>query len=276
MIKIRTETGALLTLKTVIFPGGELHPTISNEFGYSFHELTLEAYLYKPEDIFELLLVHDALRRLYPSTPFKLLCPYLPYARQDRVANTGEALSLKVVSDLINWMHFESVEVWDVHSDVSLALLDRVVNVTPKGWLSRANIDWKNTILVAPDAGAQKKVRALSKLFDCEMITATKVRDTKTGEITDTTINEPGWTEKNFLIVDDICDGGRTFLELSKKIKGFQTSMDRGVDRGTVSLYVTHGIFSRGYSELFKAFYMIYCPHIWPGFQPEQQLRKLI
>lgn len=269
MIKIRTETGALLTLKMVRFPGGEIHPTISNEFGYSFHELTFEAHLYKPEDIFELLLVHDSARRMFPSLPFKLLCPYLPYARQDRVANTGEALSVKVMCDLINWMHFESVEVWDVHSDVSLALLERVVNITPKGWLSRANIDWKNTILVAPDAGAQKKVRELAKVFDCGLVTAIKCRDTKTGEITHTEVTmDQKKTDKNFLIVDDICDGGRTFIELARLLSPITT--------GKLNLYITHGIFSNGFNELSKWFNTIYSPHIWSNESHRQISRQLL
>lgn len=271
MIKIRNgDTGQLFPFKVTNFPGGELHPVFGDiEANGSSTFITIEAYLYKPEDIVELLMVHDALRRKYMFTPFKLLCPYLPYARQDRVANTGEALSVKVMCDLINWMHFETVEVWDVHSDVALALLDRVVNITPKGWLSRANIDWKNTILVAPDAGAQKKVQSLAKVFDCEMITATKVRDTKTGEITETSVNISGKKSKSFLIVDDICDGGRTFVTLARLLNPLTF--------GNIGLYVTHGIFSNGFEDLTTDIGIIMCPHIWPDIDKGYQniLRRL-
>jgi ribose-phosphate pyrophosphokinase len=44
--------------------------------------------------------------------------------------------------------------------------------------------------------------------------------------------------KKDFLIVDDICDGGRTFIELAKVLRPWTT--------GKIYLYVTHGIFSNG------------------------------
>ena len=72
------------------------------------------------------------------------------------------------------------------------------------------------------------------------MLTATKVRNTITGEITGTRLDDPDQSAKgrDCLIVDDICDGGRTFIELAKVIR------QQGPARGY--LYVTHGIFSNG------------------------------
>ena len=54
---------------------------------------------------------------------------------------------------------------------------------------------------------------------------------------------------KNCLIVDDICDGGRTFTDLAKKLN----------DKGAKELYlfVSHGIFSKGYDELLGHFNVI-------------------
>jgi ribose-phosphate pyrophosphokinase len=49
--------------------------------------------------------------------------------------------------------------------------------------------------------------------------------------------------DHNFLIVDDICDGGRTFIELAKVL--------RPLTNGSIFLYVTHGIFSQGL-DVFK------------------------
>ena len=44
--------------------------------------------------------------------------------------------------------------------------------------------------------------------------------------------------DKKVLIVDDICDGGRTFIELAKVLRA------KGAE--TVDLYTTHGIYSKG------------------------------
>mgnify|MGYP000559891090 CR=1 FL=1 len=59
----------------------------------------------------------------------------------------------------------------------------------------------------------------MRKQFEIEnIVVASKHRDIKTGKITSTEV--PGLSTedgaKQFYIVDDICDGGRTFIELAK------------------------------------------------------------
>ena len=54
-----------------------------------------------------------------------------------------------------------------------------------------------------------------------------------------------------YIIVDDICDGGRTFIELAKAIHGSRPTAE-------VYLVVTHGIFSNGLYELSKEITKIY------------------
>lgn len=49
-------------------------------------------------------------------------------------------------------------------------------------------------------------------------------------------------TDKTVMILDDICDGGRTFIEAVKHLR------EAGAKR--VELYVTHGIFSKGVENL--------------------------
>jgi ribose-phosphate pyrophosphokinase len=108
-------------------------------------------------------------------------------------------------------------------------------------------------VLVSPDAGAYKKVFDVAKEFNIEkIITATKVRDMKTGNILHTEI--PVLDQHNdlkYIIIDDICDGGRTFVELAKAIKA-------GRPTAKIYLIVTHGIFSNGYSQLGEHFEQIY------------------
>jgi ribose-phosphate pyrophosphokinase len=54
-----------------------------------------------------------------------------------------------------------------------------------------------------------------------------------------------------YVIIDDICDGGRTFVELAKAMKE---------SRPTAKIYliVTHGIFSAGFDTLNQYFEGIY------------------
>jgi ribose-phosphate pyrophosphokinase len=79
------------------------------------------------------------------------------------------------------------------------------------------------------------------------------VRDIKTGKILRTEI--PTLDQHNdlkYVIVDDICDGGRTFVELAKAIHDSRPT-------AKVYLVVTHGIFSAGFGELNNHFPQIFC-----------------
>ena len=107
--------------------------------------------------------------------------------------------------------------------------------------------------LVSPDAGAYKKIFDVAKKFNIEnIITATKVRDIRSGNIIRTeipTLNQHD--DLKYVIIDDICDGGRTFIELAKAIKGSRPT-------AKVYLVVTHGIFSAGFEQLNQYFEGIY------------------
>jgi ribose-phosphate pyrophosphokinase len=249
--------------ESFIFSGGERHVRL---FDYSHLRafpdagcpIRITAHLRSNEAIMELLLVCDALRRLYPDNKLRLRCPYLPYARQDRVMQMGESLALKVLCSLVNDLSFEKIEVWDVHSDVGLALLEG--NVEHKGCemfvpLVPAVYYPEDVVLVAPDAGASKKVSKVARAMGKPMVQASKKRDTRDGSITATEVFSEHIGGRNFLIVDDICDGGRTFIELAKVL--------RPLTDGKIFLYVTHGIFSKGVEPFRGLIDGIYCPNIF-------------
>jgi ribose-phosphate pyrophosphokinase len=110
--------------------------------------------------------------------------------------------------------------------------------------------------LVSPDAGAYKKVFDVAKEFGIEtIITASKVRDVKTGKILRTevpvTVYDAG---KTFVIVDDICDGGRTFVEIAKAIQSTLSISSVSAEPYKIYLVVTHGIFSAGFETLGEYF----------------------
>lgn len=240
--------------KFIKFSGGEIQPTVSN---YGHGMLWIKAHITSSNDIMDLLLTVNAIRQVSPNEKIHLSCPYLPYARQDRVMEKGEALGVKVMCDLINSMNFETVEVWDAHSDVALALLNNVTNFGPETFVQQIPVTKANTILVAPDAGAIKKVFKVAKGLGFEMVTASKHRSTEDGSITDTEVHSGHVGNKDFLIVDDICDGGRTFIELAKKLKPLTD--------GRILLYVTHGIFSKGIKPLEDLFDGIYVAKPFPN-----------
>lgn len=235
----------LLTYDTFTFSGGEEHIRFGTEPADDIETIKITVKLTDSSSILKLILAVDALRRKYgPKVSIELISPYFPYARQDRVCVEGEALGAHVMANLINTLGFDQVTIWDAHSDVSPALLNNVTNI-PQGVIIERHAELaqrlrdKKLTLVSPDAGATKKTQNVAKFFGggIEVMQADKVRDLKTGEITHTSIHGDV-ANKDVLIVDDICDGGRTFIELAKVLKEKQC--------GSISLYVTHGIFSKG------------------------------
>lgn len=184
-----------------------------------------------------------------------LFVPYFLGARSDRKFVEGGSNYLKdVICPIINMQNFESVTVLDPHSDVLEACLKNFKKESNSHFIKCAlsKIDNKNgaqdrVVLVSPDAGAYKKIFDVAREFGIsKVITATKVRDLKTGKILHTEI--PTLDQHNdlkYVIIDDICDGGRTFIELAKAIQGSRPSAE-------IYLIVTHGIFSAGLYELSK------------------------
>lgn len=236
------------------FPAGESLIRIDTPIDYTRLEKDLAGLItvkFKGNgDLIDLLMLTDAARRKWPGIKLSLCMDYLPYARQDRVCNPGEALSVKVVADLINGQNYERIYCKDIHSEVGNALLDRLVhtnmNTLAAPLLAKLGRD---VILVSPDAGANKKVFAFAKEHAYpDVLRADKTRNPSTGEITGTALMPAprNYEAHDFLILDDICDGGRTFIELAKVLQ--KTFRPRAI-----FLYVTHGIFSKG-ADVFEGF----------------------
>lgn len=230
------------------FPGGEVNPRLPKGLKAPMNVI---AWLETSDDIMALILTFDALRRQYGKDVFcKLTIPYYPYARQDRVCNSGEALSKEVLFKLItSHCHF-NFTTYDVHSNTN-----KVNNITMLDIAKRLQPQFSDdTILVAPDAGSTEKVKELAEHYSLDWIQATKDRCLETGKLSGFSFETElkcDFSNKHLLIVDDICDGGGTFNGLAAVLK-------KHLSPKTLSLYVTHGIFSRGFDELEESFDHLY------------------
>lgn len=213
------------------------------------------------KDLEIIIAANQALREFSYVENVKLNVPYFLGARSDRKFEAGTSNYLKtVICPIINAQNFSRVTVLDPHSDVLEACLNNYHKHNNHRLVKDAltKIDNKDgaqsrICLVSPDAGAYKKIFDVAKEFKIDnIITASKVRDVKTGKILRTEI--PTLDQHNdikYVIIDDICDGGRTFIELAKAIKGSRPT-------AKVYLIVTHGIFSAGFKELSQYFEGIY------------------
>lgn len=232
--------GMIISDKTVHFSGGEVQLVMPSDLIGDNNFVEAEI---KCSDGIMLLM---QLASVMGDKKDNLYLGYLPYSRYDRVEESHDALSLKVFCNLINSLGFSNVVVDDCHSDVGVALLNNCTNM-PQHDLVMAlvpNLEQYEAI-VAPDAGSIKKAQKLASILQIPLLKCDKVRDFKTGRIVDFSVDVDkvrGLT--NILIVDDICDGGGTFVGLANMLHNHIPVID---------LYVTHGIFSKGIDNLVGA-----------------------
>lgn len=194
-------------------------------------------------------LVHVAqLKTLLDSYDIKttLKMPYLPYARQDKHVSNETTFALRTFARLVNAMGpWARVEVVDAHNNARAHLIDALDDVSARNQISDALTKTSANMIMFPDNGAMN--RYFAYFHDGPpYATAYKTRNQATGEITGMSLDYKIQSTKGIvLIVDDLCDGGRTFVEAAK--------LAYAVGATAVHLYVTHGIFSNGLGPLREA-----------------------
>lgn len=250
-----------------VFKGGEVNVVIPENVisalqprsNYAPVIVQVRASLTDSNKLMALMLVVDAIRRVNPEACITAVIPYFPYARQDRVCNPGEALSVSVVAGMINSLNLNCVEIVDPHSGVTPALIKNVQVRDQAYYMNKVrarladSVSPKDVWLMAPDQGAYKKVLDLVAPNNfAGFMHAIKERDPKTMEIKQVKI-QGDVQGKHILVVDDICDGGRTFLELGAILREQKAA--------SIRLFVTHGIFSYGTKKLCEMYDEVITTH---------------
>lgn len=228
--------------KQMLFPDGQPHVTLSEDV--QDKEVRIRCRLQHALDFIELLLLKDVLENQGVEA-IDLDILYMSGARMDRRIDDRQPFTLWVYAKLVADAGFRHIRVLDPHSDVATALLgaEAYYPISQIAQLLRDPL-FKNVVIVAPDAGATKRVATILQQIGAKppVIQGLKHRDIATGKLSGFEVATQGISlgGKHCLIIDDICDGGGTFTGLSHVLKNLGASV--------VDLYVTHGIFSKGTS----------------------------
>lgn len=176
---------------------------------------------------------------------------YLPYGRQDKeiLADKGDLMSvetfaLRTFATILNNMNFFKIKCMDPHSDVAQKLIKNLHVVSPEPFIAIAKKQTDSTFFCYPDKGAVAKYKKMFPVHPYAF--GEKTRNQQTGEIVSydlVTLYSP--KDSTVLIVDDICDGGMTFIKLAEMLKK--------AGAREINLFITHGIFSKGTEPLFAA-----------------------
>ena len=240
-------------------------PVKINDYIIINHPVQIKARLNNFKDLELIICATKSLRNLGVKE-IHLYTPYFLGSRSDRKFEEGSNNYLKdVICPIINSLNFESVTVIDPHSDVLEACLNNfkkidnlnLINFSLSNLYDMSKILLNNEfILVSPDAGANKKIFKIAEQigYKRDIITCSKYRDEQ-GKLT--RINVPlEFSGKDLIIIDDICDGGATFINIAKTIRN---RVHNSVKQPKIYLIVTNGIFSKGFKELNQYFDDIYC-----------------
>ena len=249
-----------INYKVSKFPDGQQSITITSGIYNENVPVLIKSRLNSFMDLELIICATQCLKEMGVKN-ISLYIPYCIGGRSDRKFVDGGINYIKtVIAPILNSQNYKEVIILDSHSDILEACINNFKKNTNVDLVRFALslIDNKDgaqgrTAFISPDAGALKKIYDLAKIFKAENVTtASKVRDVLTGNIVRTelpTMNLDGIEQ--FVIIDDICDGGRTFIELAKVIKQ-ETNKP-------IYLIVSHGIFSAGIGELNIYFSGIFC-----------------
>ena len=241
MIKL-ISGGREVKFETTVFPDGtsQVWKVDKNEFDEADENYIL--WLFENEA--ELIQVCQLAQLCYEvlDSSVDLLCPYLPYGRQDKDVHNERSFALTTFKEVLYNAGITRIEAFDPHSKTDMVYASPLA--TPSQFHRSVISKGEHDFICFPDKGAAERY---AKHIGHQFFYAEKVRDQLTGEILGTKLLTLGQqiAGKKVLIVDDICDGGMTFIKVAELLKG------QGVTQ--IDLAVSHGLFSKGKEVLHKA-----------------------
>jgi ribose-phosphate pyrophosphokinase len=158
-----------------------------------------------------------------------LVLAYLPAARDDHDENVGGQL----YADLVNSLDFDAVHCLDPHSSVVPAKIRRCVTHQPTQAIVASTSDVGGVI--CPDLGARTRAVDVANALGVPYAIASKKRDFATGRLSGFECPPLPDIDGTWLVVDDICDGGGTFIGLA---------CATGLPKEKLQLWISHAVFS--------------------------------
>ena len=247
--KLFSGTGSQYLAKAIASKFGEplgkvnIQRFSDGEIGVEFEESIRGQYVFLIQSTFpptdnmmELLLMIDAAKR---ASAYKVIAviPYYGYARQDRKDRPRVAIGSKLVANMLTAAGADRVVTMDLHApqiqgyfDIPVDHLDSSAIFIP--YIESLNL--ANLTFAAPDVGSANRIREVATYFECEMVICDKHRK-RANEIASMVVIGDV-TDRDIILLDDICDTGGTLAKSSSLLK------ERGAR--SVRAFCTHPVLS--------------------------------
>lgn len=257
VINLTNQTGCKITT----FPDGEKHVTLE-ELNRRI-PVSIYCRITCADDLFCLMQVADVLKR-QEMVIGNLFIGYLMSMRCDRLFDINRPFSLKLVTEIINQIGAMQVGIVEPHSNISLLQIKNSVGVmTTMEFFTRELVKSKDKeldiVAVLPDSGAMGRYH-----FNLPYIVCSKEREPETGKLLSFSVNTSDieCKDKDLVVLDDLCDGGGTFLGLAPKL--------RELEPKTLSLLVTHAVQLEGIRKVADAYDHVYITNSYKDWESEE------
>ncbi len=200
------------------FSDGEICPVFLESVRGDYVFLVQSTYA-PTDNLMELLLMIDAARR---ASAYKVIAviPYYGYARQDRKDKPRVAIGSKLVANMLVAAGADRVITMDLHApqiqgyfDIPVDHLDSHAVFIP--YIESLKLE--NLTFAAPDVGATNRIREIASYFNAEMVICDKHRK-RANEIASMVVIGDV-TNRDVLLIDDICDTGGTLAKSAGLLK---------------------------------------------------------
>lgn len=259
VINLTNQTGCKITT----FPDGEKHVTV-NELNRRI-PVSIYCRITCADDLFCLMQVADVVNRQEMIID-NLFIGYLMSMRCDRLFDIKRPFSLKLIAGIINNIGAKRVNIVEPHSLTSLMLIKDSVGVLSTAEffvkeLLRSKEKNLDAVVVLPDNGALNRYQIHGRY---PYIVCNKERDAETGKLLSFSVNvgETECKDKDLVLLDDLCDGGGTFIGLALKLRELAPK--------SLSLLVTHAIQLDGIRKVAEAYDNVYITNSYKAWENEE------
>src|SRR5687767_3622277 len=200
------------------FSDGEILPTFTESIRGD--SVFLVQSTHAPSDnLMELLLMIDAAKR---ASSYKIVAviPYYGYARQDRKDKPRVAIGSKLIANMLEAAGADRVITMDLHApqiqgyfDIPVDHLDSSAIFIP--YIEQLQME--NLTFAAPDVGSANRIREIATYFNADMVICDKHRKRANEIASMVVIGEV--TDKDVVLIDDICDTGGTLAKSAGLLK---------------------------------------------------------